>query len=83
MEYINRFFTNNIEIISHTALGVLWIAHIFNSIKRLRIIVKSADMRLNIRFVEKGQNLEIAWRKVIQQCVISVLIIAYTLLVLV
>ncbi len=63
-------------------LFVIWILHICLSAYRLHKIINSCDMRLNVRFEERGSKMSLPKGTIIFQIVMTSLIIAGTVVVL-
>ncbi len=69
----------SINFYIYVSVGVAWVAHLLISFFRLLKMFKNMDMRLNVRFVEKGSETTVRWGIVVWQIVATVIVIALTL----
>jgi hypothetical protein len=63
-------------------LVFVWLLHLLLSIRRMLKLYKSTDMRLNVRFREKGVRSTVKWGLLIQQAITTVIILTLTILAL-
>ncbi len=66
----------------HMIIGLAWIIHLIASTYRLLTLFGNSDMRLNVRFVEKGKGPTIDKGKFIIQILFSVILIVASIVAL-
>ncbi len=65
--------SNNFYV--YAGLALVWFIHVVLSILRIFSFFKSFDMRLNVRFVERGRRLHIKWGLMVYQIFASLALI--------
>ncbi len=68
-------FGQSREFYVYMIIGLAWIIHIIASAYRLLTLFGNSDMRLNVRFVEKGKGPVIDKGKIIVQIIFSTIMV--------
>lgn len=76
------FFEQSKSFYAYLIVSLVWIIHIIASAYRLLTLFGSSDMRLNVRFVEKGIRPVINKKKICIQIFFSILMIVVSIVTL-